>query len=106
MDRLRKICLALPEAAEGISVHHPSFKVRGKTFVMFADGDGRSAAWIKSTLEAQTELLAEAGRFFKPPYLGPKGWLGVYLDHSPDWTEIAELVNDGWRLAAPKRLLR
>ena len=107
LDRLREICRALPEAAESVSVHHPSFKVRGKTFAMAADGDGRPSLWVKATAGTQRELLAgDPERFFVPPYLGPRGWVGVRLDHRPDWTEVAELVTDGYRLAAPKRLVR
>jgi hypothetical protein len=107
LDRLREVCRALPEAIEGISVHHPSFKVRGRTFVMFADGDGTPALWIKSTAGEQTELVAsDPERFFVPPYLGPRGWVGMRLDRDVDWGEAAELVADGYRRAAPKRLVR
>lgn len=105
MDQLRKICSRLPEAAESVSVHHPSFKVRGKTFAMFADGGERPAVWIKAAHGVQQELVAgEPERFFVPPYLGPRGWVGVHVDRAVDWTEIAELLSDGYRLAAPKRL--
>lgn len=106
LDRVREICRALPEAAEGVSVHHPSFKVRGKTFVMYADADG-PALWVKATMTGQQELVAsDPERFFVPPYLGPKGWVGARLDDAADWDEVAELVADGYRLAAPKRLVR
>jgi predicted DNA-binding protein (MmcQ/YjbR family) len=107
LDRLREVCQALPEAIEGISVHHPSFKVRGKTFVMFADGDRSPSVWIKSTVGEQAELVAsDPDRFYVPPYLGPRGWVGMRLDRDVDWGEVAELVADGYRLAAPKRLAR
>lgn len=49
-------------------------------------------------------LRAEPERFFVPPYVGPSGWIGVYLDRSPDWNEIADLLQDSYRLTAPKRL--
>jgi predicted DNA-binding protein (MmcQ/YjbR family) len=107
VERLRQIAGMLPEAAESVSVHHPSFKVRGKSFAMFSDGTGRPAVWIKAPPGGQDELVAsDPERFFVPPYLGPRGWVGVWLDHAVDWDEIAELVTDGYRLAAPKRLVQ
>ncbi|MBB1246185.1 MmcQ/YjbR family DNA-binding protein [Streptomyces durbertensis] len=105
LDRLRAVCAPLPESVEGVSVHHPSFKVRGKSFVMYVDTRGPEL-WIKATAEDQSELVASApDRFFKPPYLGPRGWVGMRLADA-DWTEVAELVTDGYRLAAPRRLVR
>lgn len=106
LDQLRTLCGALPEVTEGTTVHHPSFKVRDKTFAIYADHEGPDV-WIKSTAEDQRELIASAPeRFFKPPYLGPKGWVGVPLDTATRWDEVAELLTDGYRLAAPKRLVR
>lgn len=106
LDQLRALCGALPEVTEGTTVHHPSFKVRDKTFAIYADHEG-PAVWIKSTAENQLELLSSApDRFFKPPYLGPKGWVATHLGPGTNWTEVAELLTDGYRLAAPKRLLR
>ena len=105
-DRLRDVCCDLPEAVEGTTVHHPNVNVRGKSFVIFSDGDGRPSLWIKSTAGEQAGLVAsDPDRFFVPPYLGPRGWVGVRLDGDVDWDEIAELVTDGYRLAAPKRLV-
>jgi hypothetical protein len=107
IGRLREICKGLPEATEGVTVHHPSLKIRDKTIVMFADGDDRPALWIKAAPGIQQELVAtDPERFFIPPYVGPKGWVGVRLDRAVDWTEVAELVTDGYRLLAPKRLVR
>jgi hypothetical protein len=80
-------------------------------FATFADGathhgNGRHAAWCKATLDNQVLMIAAApGRFFKPPYVGPSGWVGVYLDGKVDWDELAEILRDGYRLVAPKRLL-
>jgi predicted DNA-binding protein (MmcQ/YjbR family) len=63
--------------------------------------------WVKATPESQRELrAADPRRFFVPPYLGPRGWVGVWLDGDVDWAEVGELVTDGYRLAAPKRLAR
>ena len=104
--RLTAAAIRLPDAVESTTVHHPSFKVRKKTFALFADAD-RPAAWLKSTTANQRALVATApDRFFVPPYLGPKGWVGVYLDADADWAEVEELVVEGYRLAAPKTLVR
>ena len=106
LDQLRELCRALPEVTEGTTVHHPSFRVRGRTFALYA-GQEAPAMWVKSTAEEQRELIASAPeRFFKPPYLGPKGWVAVHLDAAIDRKEVAELLTDGYRLAAPKRLVR
>lgn len=106
LAQLRRVCRELPEAVEGTTVHHPSFKVRKKTFVMFVDGDDQPSVWVKSTHEEQQSLVsADPDRFFAPPYLGPKGWAAMKLDEGTDWAEVAELVADAYRLAAPKRLV-
>jgi len=110
LRRVRKICLALPEATERLSHGSPAFFVRDKkTFVMYLDdhhGDGRLALWCAAPPGAQTELVAsDPERFFRPPYVGHRGWLGVRLDRSPDWTEIAEIIQDAYRQVAPKSLI-
>lgn len=106
LSRLRGLCLKLPEVAEGTTVHLPSFKVRTKTFVIYADGDPPSA-WIKARREDQRELIAsDPERFFAPPYLGPSGWVAAHLDDGCDWDELGELAVDAFRLVAPKRLIR
>ena len=80
-------------------------------FAMYAHasnhhGAGRHSVWIKATKENQTLMIrAQPDRFFSPPYAGPSGWVGVYLDKSPDWDEVRELLHDGWRLIAPKKLI-
>jgi hypothetical protein len=110
LRRVREICLALPEATERLSHGSPTFFVRDKkTFVMYLDdhhGDGRLALWCAAPPGAQTELVAaDPERFFRPPYVGHRGWLGVRLDRSPDWTEIAEIIQDAYRQVAPKSLI-
>lgn len=103
--RLHQMCESLPEATVGVTVHHPSIKLRDRGFVMFTE-HGRPAYWIKAAPGIQPELVAsDPDRFFVPPYVGPKGWVGVWLDHDVDWDEIAELVLDAYRLVAPKCLL-
>lgn len=110
LTRLRKLCLALPEAHEVEAWAEPTFRVRNKMFAMHAaagnhHGDGRESVWIKATPPNQSLMVQTAPkRFFVPPYVGPSGWIGVYIDTNPDWDEVRELLTDGYRLVAPKRL--
>ncbi|MQA12437.1 MAG: MmcQ/YjbR family DNA-binding protein [Pseudonocardiaceae bacterium] len=108
LERLRQVCLALPETSERLSHGEPTWFVRGKkTFVMYADHhhDDRLGFWCAAPAGAQEALVAsDPERFFRPPYVGHRGWLGVYLDVPVDWAEIAELVSDAYREVAPKRL--
>jgi hypothetical protein len=110
LTRLREICLALPEAVEQGGVTDHTFRVRKKIFAMFLDdhhGDGRVAMWCKAPAGAQEMLVgSDPTRFFVPPYVGHHGWLGVRLDGTVDWDEVADLVADAHRMTAPKRLLR
>ena len=112
LTALRKLCLALPEAHEVETWGEPTFRVKGKLFAMYAHasnhhGAGRHSVWIKATKENQALMIrTQPDRFFKPPYVGPSGWVGVFLDDDPDWEEVAELLRDGWRQIAPKRVLR
>ncbi len=89
----------------------PTFRVRNKLFAMFASaeshhGGGRPAVWCKAGPGNQ-ELMVRAApkRFFVPPYVGPSGWVGVFLDGAAHWAELAELLEDSYRLTVPKRLL-
>ena len=110
LTRLRALCLALPEAREVEAWGAPTF--RAKT--MFASyvaaesayGGGRAAVWVK-TLEASQDFLvgADPERFFVPPYVGIRGWTGVYLDDLANWDELADLLWDAWRMSAPKKLV-
>jgi predicted DNA-binding protein (MmcQ/YjbR family) len=106
LDRLRVLCLALPEATEKLSHGEPAWFVRRKLFVMFADHhhDDRVAFWCAAPAGAQEELV-DGARYFRPPYVGHRGWLGVYLDTGPDWAEIAEVVQDAYRVVAPRTLV-
>src|SRR5579883_2804420 len=97
LDRLRAICLALPEASERLSHGTPWWFVREKrAFACYSEnhhGDGRVALWCDAPPGAQQALVdAALVRFFVPPYVGSRGWLGVRLDREPDWDEIAALV--------------
>lgn len=110
ITRLRKLCLALPEAHEVEAWGEPTFRVRNKMFAMFAGADrhggGRHAVWIKAAPGAQAHMVDAAPKaFFVPPYMGPSGWVGVWLEGALDWDGVAELLRDGYRLVAPRRLL-
>jgi hypothetical protein len=109
LETLRKLCLALPEVTERISHGEPTWFVRGKkTLVMYADHhhDDRLAFVCAAPDGAQEMRVGtEPERFFRPPYVGNRGWLGVYLDVPVDWDEIADIVADAYRIVAPKRLV-
>ena len=108
LEALRKLCLALPETTERLSHGEPTWFVRGKkTFVMFADHhhDDMLAFWCPAPPGVQEELVrTEPERFFRPPYVGHRGWLGVRLDVDVDWAEIERIVREAYRLVAPKTL--
>lgn len=104
-DRLREICLALPEAVEKETWGDPTYRVRDRIFAMEKHGDGRISLWCKAPPGSQAVLVgADPARFFVPPYVGHKGWVGVRLDRGPDWAEIAAIVRRSYRLVAPRRL--
>ncbi|ADB33602.1 conserved hypothetical protein [Kribbella flavida DSM 17836] len=110
LERLRALCLALPEVTERLSHGEPTWFVRGrKTFVMFANRhhDDRVGCWCAAPEGAQEELLAtDPERFFRPPYVGHRGWVGVYLDvEDVDWDQLADVVRDAYRQVAPKSLV-
>ncbi len=107
IDRVRAICLALPEAEERPFGGHtaPAFRIRDKLFVMTSE-DGTSMT-LKAPKGVQAILVAsDPERFFVPRYVGPKGWVGIRLDHTAaaDWDELAELITESYCLTAPKRL--
>ncbi|MEJ7812759.1 MAG: MmcQ/YjbR family DNA-binding protein [Gemmatimonadaceae bacterium] len=110
LTRVRKLCLALPEAHEVEAWGEPTFRVRNKPFAMYASagnhhGAGRPAVWCKAPKGDQDLLVRGAPeRFFVPPYVGPSGWVGVWLDGKANWAELAELLREAYRLTAPKRL--
>jgi predicted DNA-binding protein (MmcQ/YjbR family) len=106
LAKLRKLCLDLPETMEKVSHGEPVWFVRKRSFVMFADHhhDDRVAFWCAAPLGAQEELVDDE-RYFRPPYVGHRGWLGVYLDVPLDWDEVAEVVRDAYRVVAPKSLV-
>ena len=105
LDRFRDLCLALPQATEKEAWGDPTFRVRDRIFAMVKTGDGRLSVWCKAPEGAQEMLIeADPARFFRPPYVGHKGWIGIRLDDGPDWEEIAARVKSSFRLTAPKRV--
>ena len=110
VERLRQLCLALPETVERASHGSPGFFVRGKKqFVSVDDhhhGVDHLGFWCAAPLGVQEELIAQDPvQYFRPPYVGHRGWLGVRLDLGPDWAEIDEIVRDAYRCVAPKTLV-
>jgi hypothetical protein len=105
--RLRTICLALPEATEKIAWGEPTWRA-GKIFAQMDThhhGADHVAVWLPAPPGVQDELVAEDPvRFFRPPYVGAKGWIGVRIDRKPDWRVVAGLVADAYRLVAPPQL--
>lgn len=97
----------MPESTEKLSHGEPTFFVRKKVFAMFANNhhnDGHIAVWLPAAPGVQDMLVAsEPQKFFKPPYVGVRGWIGVELERIGD-DELAYLIRDAWRLVAPKTL--
>lgn len=110
VERLRKICLALPEANERVSHGEPTwFAGKGKVFAMLDDhhhGSPHLSVWLPQRHGVQTRLIDEdPERYFRPPYVGPKGWLGIVLDTRPDWKVVSALVRDAYVFVAGKKLV-
>lgn len=108
LARLRAVCFSLPEVTEKEAWGEPTFRVRDKLFAMFATDhhhDGNIAVWCKAAMGMQEVLIdADPERFFKPPYVGPKGWIGIRLDGKVDWDEVHALLAESWRMTAPPKL--
>ncbi|WP_371495292.1 MmcQ/YjbR family DNA-binding protein [Kitasatospora sp. NBC_00374] len=107
-ERLRALCLALPECEERLSHGEPAWFAGGKRmFATLADHhhDNRSACWTAAPPGLQEHLVAaDPDHFFRPPYVGHRGWLGIYLDVDVDWPHLADLVTAAYLLVAPARL--
>lgn len=108
IERLRKICLALPEAIEKLAWGEPTWRA-GKIFAQLDahhHGADHIAVWLPMRPGVQDALVDEDPvRFFRPPYVGPKGWVGVRLDRKPDWRVVAGLVRDAYREVTSPRLI-
>jgi hypothetical protein len=111
LERLRHACLALPEAHEVEAWGSPTFRVKNKLFAMYASPDahhgaGRHGVWLHCAPENQRALIAaEPTRYFMPPYVGPKGWVGVWIDKRPRWREVERLIEDAYGRVAPRILV-
>jgi hypothetical protein len=111
VDQLRAICAALPEVEERLSHGTPTFFVRGKKSFLMVWPQGHHGVdhpqlWCAAPPGAQEELLTtEPERFFRPPYVGPRGWVGLRLDVDVDGDELAALCADAFRTVAPKTLI-
>jgi hypothetical protein len=108
LDRVRRISLALPEATEQVAWSEPTWRVRKRMFGMFANdhhGDGRIALWCNAPLGVQEHLVrAEPEKYFVPPYVGVKGWIGIRIDHVDD-AELESHIVQSYSMVAPKKLL-
>jgi hypothetical protein len=110
VERLRAICLAFPEAGERLSHGEPTwFAGKGKVFAMLDNhhhGSSHLSVWLPQPMDVQETLIgADPARFFRPPYVGPSGWVGVVLDTKPDWSMLRELVRDAFVHVATKNLI-
>lgn len=106
LARLRKMCLALPDAHEVKAWGEPTFRVKNKLFAMYASanthhGRDHNAVWLKSTPVNQGFMVRDKPkRYFVPPYVGPSGWVGVVLDGRVNWSELSDLLRDAHELAS------
>ena len=110
LERIRSICLELPETSERLSHGAPTFFVRSKrAFLMVLTdhhGDGRFAIWCAAPDGLQRTLVeADPERFFVPPYVGHRGWLGVRLDRGLHLDELAGIAEDAYAEVAPRKLV-
>jgi len=108
IERLRKLCLALPEASEKLAWGEPTWRVKDRLFAQLDDhhhGAPHCSVWVPAELGVQEALVElDPKRFFRPPYVGHKGWVGVVLDGRPDWGAVEDLVREAYRLIAPPKL--
>jgi hypothetical protein len=107
VERLRAICLALPETTEKVAWGEPTWRVKGKLFAQLDDhhhGADHVAVWLPAPLgEQEAMIYMDPVRFFRPPYVGPRGWVGVRIDGRPNWTLVAKLVERAyWLVAGPR----
>lgn len=110
LARVRALCLGFPETTERQSHGSPAFFVRDKVaFVMYLDdhhGDGRLALWCAAGPGAQDILVtSDPRRFFVPPYVGHRGWVGIRIDLAAPWDTVTDVVEEAYRAVAPRRLV-
>lgn len=110
LERVRRICMAFPEVSERLSHGEVTWFIQGKRVLATMDdhhhGGDHFALLCPAPPGVQQELVElEPERFFRPAYVGPSGWIGVRLDRDVDWAEIERIVDDAYRIKAPKRLV-
>jgi hypothetical protein len=111
LEKIREICLSFPETTERLSHGTPSFFVRGKSTFLNAWLNGHHAdefphLWCAAPPGAQEQLVEQRPeRFFRPPYVGHRGWIGVRLDAGVDWDELDGICEDAYRTVAPRKLV-
>lgn len=109
LEKVRSLCLSFPETSEKQAWGGPTFRVKDKMFAMYMGdhhGDGRVALWCNADADDRDGIVAgDPARFFVPPYMGPGGWLGVRIDRRLAWRRVSALVEQSYRLTAPKRVL-
>ena len=109
LDRLRRIIEAWPETLEKISHGAPTWWGGRKTFATYHldhHGELGPTVWLKSTHEAQAERAeADPDLFFVPPYVGVSGWVGIRLDQATDWAMVTAILEEGYRMVAPRRAI-
>lgn len=105
LERVRALCLALPEATETRTLGNPTFQVTGKSFCVLETYRGDFSISVKVGKGSQSSFLADS-RFYRTPYVGRYGWVSLRVDAAQlNWTEIQELVEGSYRQIAPKRLI-
>jgi hypothetical protein len=109
IDRVRAICLRFPEVTERVSHGAPAFFVKKQFVALWAQGHHDNEfphLWCAAPDGAQAEQMAiEPDRFFRPPYVGGRGWLGMRLDGDVDWDEVAQVCQEAYRAIAPAKLV-
>jgi len=109
LQRVRRICMALPGTTEKLSHGEPTFFVAKKVYAMFADnhhGDGHIAVWLPAPPGTQPALIGQNPKaYFKPPYVGVRGWIGVDLAQIDD-DELGAQIHEAWQMIAPKKVSR
>jgi predicted DNA-binding protein (MmcQ/YjbR family) len=105
LERLRRICLSFPEAREGVSFGHPTFRAGKKTFAVFENYRGEDTVCFKASLTDQALLVLDP-RFFVAPYVGKHGWTSMRVGSGVDWRELEEVLRESYRLVATKTMLK
>ena len=110
LSEMRRICLNLPETEERFNHGMSGFAIKNRSafvFLRHSRKENHVALWFKASSGVQEELVEQdPDRFFAPPYLGPAGWVGMRLDIDLDWEEVAEAMEQAWRLVAPKKAIK